>query len=183
MLYFFKKERNRKSKTKQSKAKRLNKHWWNFPPQLLIWKLVFFLGKLKSAVDRLSFPGGEGVLLAAFSLLGFCQCFAQSRMPFDPMSDCPGPIHLSKSWAVKVPTSLWSLPSPSRPRLIYFQTLLRVLHALKLFRMSVWLDSVFLRAPVSDRLMLVSFLLTVFNNFGWRELNRISHYSSSVYCG
>lgn len=139
-------------------------------------KAFFFLGKLKSAADLLSFPGGECVLLAVFRLLDFCQCFAQSGMPFDPMSDCPGPIHLSKPWAVQVPTSLWSLPSPSRPQLIYFETLLRVLQALKLsVCLFVWLDSVFLRAPVSGRFMLVSFLVTVFNNFGGRELNRISH--------
>lgn len=177
MLYFFKREQNRKSKTKQSKAKRLNKTSTGETFLLsCLFESFFFLGKLKSAADLLSFPGGECVLLAVFRLLDFCQCFAQSGMPFDPVSDCPGPIHLSKPWAVQVPTSLWSLPSPSRPQLIYFETLLRVLHALKLsVCLFVWLDSVFLRAPVSGRFMLVSFLVTVFNNFGWRELNRISH--------
>ena len=108
MFYFFKREQNRKSQTKRSKAKRLNETSAGeiFLLRCLFESLFFFLESWKSAVDPLSFPGGECVLPAVFSLLGFCQCFAQSGMPFDPMSDCPGPIHLSKPWAVQVPTSL-----------------------------------------------------------------------------
>ena len=59
--YFFKREQNRKSKTKHSKAKRVHKtsSWWNFLPQLRIWKLlVFFLES--SGVHQISPPLADG---------------------------------------------------------------------------------------------------------------------------
>lgn len=100
-----------------------------FSPAPYLKAFFFFLGKIKSATDLLSFTDGECVLPAALSLLCFCQDFAEARMPFDPVSDCPRPIHLS-SWLCRCQLFCEAFPRPPGNCLHTFRILLCVSHSL-----------------------------------------------------
>lgn len=78
-----------------------------------------------------------------------------------------------------MPTFPWSLTSPSRPLLVYFQNTSACLACAEVVPyVSVCPARLYGQgfiAPVSGSFMLVSFPIIVLNNIGWSELKRISH--------
>lgn len=106
-----------------------------------------------------------------FSLWCFCQRFAQSVMPFDPMSDCPRPIHLSKPCLFRCQLFCEAtLAHPPGPCSDILKMCLLIFPALKSFP-----SCLFVSVDCLDPDLFVC--------IGWRQLNRAEQCGSCVFYG
>lgn len=119
-----KEKQNRKRQTKQ-RDQRFNQtgsHRTSLHPP--VKGLVFFLESLRNTA----------ALFMVSSQWCFCHQFAQSPMPFDPVSDCPRPIHLSKPRLFRCQLLCdAALPHPPGPCSDIFKMRLPIFPALKWF--------------------------------------------------
>lgn len=98
-------------------------------------------------------------------------------MPFDLVSDCPGPIHLSKPRLFRCQLFCEVLPHSLGCCLYTFKILMCVPYV-SVFQAGVYGRC--LTAPVSGSFMLISFPMLVSDNTDWSELNRISRHAVSL---
>lgn len=112
---------------------------------------------------------------SSFQSVMFCQCFAQFRVTFDPMSDCPRPIHLSKPWLFRCQLFCEALPHLLGHCLNTFKIRLNV-YMYWCCYLCVCLARLYGQhfiVPVPGSFMWSPFPVIVFNNIGRSKLNRV----------
>ena len=185
MFYFFKKEQTEKAKQSEARLRGLTKQALvKLSSSIAIWK-CFFSWKV-GRVQLTHFPS----LVVNASFQQFSVCYVSASVlhnlecPLIPCLIVLGLFIFQNPGLFRCQLLCEAFPHPPDHGLYTCKHFcVSCMHWSCSPCLFVWLDSA-LEPLLSDRFMLVYFLVTVFNNFGRRETKRdFTPSSSSVYCG